>query len=126
MVATSGARLLQPAAIKAMREELFPLAALVTPNLDEAVILCDMEISDEEGLRVAARVLRQRYGCAALIKGGHLRGSKQAVDVFFDGKEELLLSAPFIEGVSTHGTGVYFILPRSLPRWPWERRCREP
>ncbi len=105
MVATSGARLLQPAAIKALREDLLPLAALVTPNLDEAVILCGMEIRDEEGLRAAARFLRQRYGCAALIKGGHLRGSKQAVDVFFDGEEELLLSAPFIEGVSTHGTG---------------------
>jgi hydroxymethylpyrimidine/phosphomethylpyrimidine kinase len=42
---------------------------------------------------------------AALLKGGHLRGLKQAVDLFYDGRQELLLTAPFIRGVSTHGTG---------------------
>jgi hydroxymethylpyrimidine/phosphomethylpyrimidine kinase len=46
-----------------------------------------------------------RFGCAALVKGGHLRGVRDAVDIFFDGRTELLLSAPFIKGVSTHGTG---------------------
>jgi len=40
-----------------------------------------------------------------LVKGGHLQGLKEAADVFFDGREELLLSAPFIHGVHTHGTG---------------------
>jgi hydroxymethylpyrimidine/phosphomethylpyrimidine kinase len=39
------------------------------------------------------------------VKGGHLRGTREAVDVFFDGKSELLLAAPFVRGVSTHGTG---------------------
>ena len=54
---------------------------------------------------MAARELRKRFGCAALVKGGHLRGLKEAVDIFYDGRQELLLSAPFIRGVSTHGTG---------------------
>jgi hydroxymethylpyrimidine/phosphomethylpyrimidine kinase len=39
------------------------------------------------------------------LKGGHLKDSREAVDVFFDGETELLLSAPFVKGVSTHGTG---------------------
>ena len=54
---------------------------------------------------MAARKLHERFGCAALVKGGHLRGLKEAVDIFFDGRRELLLTAPFVRGVSTHGTG---------------------
>ena len=105
MVSTSGARLLQPAAEKILREKVLPLATLVTPNLDEAEILADQKISSPENLRSAAREIRSRYGCAVLVKGGHLKNSREALDVFFDGETELLLSAPFIKGVSTHGTG---------------------
>ncbi len=104
MIATSGARLLKPRAMAAMRDRLLPLANLATPNLDEAKVLTDLEIHDVEDLRKAARRLRERYGCAALIKGGHLAGP-EAVDVFWDGTEELLLSAPRVRRVSSHGTG---------------------
>jgi hydroxymethylpyrimidine kinase/phosphomethylpyrimidine kinase len=105
MVATSGARLLQPAAEKILKEKLLPLAALVTPNLDEAEILAEQKIASPEDLRSAARKIFTRYGCAALVKGGHLKNCSEALDVFFDGENELLLSAPFVRGVSTHGTG---------------------
>jgi hydroxymethylpyrimidine/phosphomethylpyrimidine kinase len=105
MVATSGARLLQPAAEKILKEKLLPLAALVTPNLDEAEILAEQKISSPEDLRSATRKIYSRYGCAVLLKGGHLKNSRMAIDVFFDGKNELLLSAPFVKDVSTHGTG---------------------
>jgi hydroxymethylpyrimidine/phosphomethylpyrimidine kinase len=105
MVSTSGARLLRPAAEKILREKLLPLAALVTPNLDEAEILTEQKISSPEDLRFAARKIHSRYGCAVLAKGGHLKNSLVAIDVFFDGETELLLSAPFVKGVSTHGTG---------------------
>lgn len=105
MVATSGTALLKPSAMQALREELLPLATLVTPNLDEARLLLDSEIRDEEGLRRAGREIVRRFGCAALVKGGHLRGTREAVDVFYDGRTELLLSAPFVRGISTHGTG---------------------
>jgi hydroxymethylpyrimidine/phosphomethylpyrimidine kinase len=105
MVSTSGVRLLKPAAIALLKETLLPLATLVTPNLDEAEILAGGKLSSVEDLRGAARELHRRFGCAALVKGGHLRGLGVAVDVFFDGNRELLLSAPFVEGVSTHGTG---------------------
>ncbi len=105
MVATSGAVLLKPGAIRALCDELLPLAELITPNLDEAELLLSRRIRDEEELRQAARELVRRFGCAALVKGGHLRGARDAVDIFNDGRTELLLAAPFVRSVSTHGTG---------------------
>jgi hydroxymethylpyrimidine/phosphomethylpyrimidine kinase len=105
MVATSGAKLLQPAALKIFRGKLLPLAALITPNLAEAEILAGQKISGIEAMRGAARTIFARFGCAILVKGGHLKNSREAIDIFFDGKTELLLSAPFIKGVRTHGTG---------------------
>jgi hydroxymethylpyrimidine/phosphomethylpyrimidine kinase len=105
MISTSGAQLLKPEAIKVMRQRLLPLATLVTPNLDEAQILVGAKLTSVTDLRAAARTIYQRFGCAALVKGGHLRGLNQAVDIFYNGRRELLLSAPFVRGVSTHGTG---------------------
>jgi hydroxymethylpyrimidine/phosphomethylpyrimidine kinase len=105
MVSTSGARLLKPSAIELLKRELLPLAAVVTPNLDEAEMLVGRKLRSVEDLRAAARMLQRGFGCAALVKGGHLRGLKEAVDIFYDGKQELLLSAPFVRGVGTHGTG---------------------
>lgn len=110
MLSTSRTRLLEPAAEKILREKLIPLAALVTPNLDEAEILTEQKISSPEDLRSAARKIYARYGCAALVKGGHLAAepghpNREAMDIFFDGRTELLLSAPFVRGVPTHGTG---------------------
>jgi len=110
MLSTSRARLLEPAAEKALRQKLIPLAALVTPNLDEAEILAEQKISSPEDLRAAARKIYARYGCATLVKGGHLaeaagHPNREAIDIFFDGSTEWLLSAPFVRGVPTHGTG---------------------
>jgi hydroxymethylpyrimidine/phosphomethylpyrimidine kinase len=105
MVATSGARLLRPSAITILRKHLLPLATLVTPNLDEAEILAGRNLRDVEDLRCAAKEIHECFGCAALVKGGHLRGLAEAVDVLYDGKTEWLLTAPFVKGVSTHGTG---------------------
>jgi hydroxymethylpyrimidine/phosphomethylpyrimidine kinase len=104
MVSTSGARLLKSSAITLLKKELLPLATLVTPNLDEAEILVGRKLKSVENLRVAAKEIHERFGCAALVKGGHLR-SPEAVDIFFDGENELLLTAPFTKGVRTHGTG---------------------
>jgi hydroxymethylpyrimidine/phosphomethylpyrimidine kinase len=105
MVSTSGARLLQPAAIECLRHELLPLAELITPNLPEAEVLVDRKLRSVEDLRWAAKEIHRRFGCGALVKGGHLGNAKEAADVFFDGKSEWLLTALFIRGVSTHGTG---------------------
>jgi len=105
MVSTSGAQLLQKAAVNLLMTKLLPLATLVTPNLHEAELLVGRRLKSVEDLRLAAKELRRRFGCAALVKGGHLRGLNEAVDIYFDGKDELLLRAPFIRGVHTHGTG---------------------
>jgi len=105
MVSTSGTRLLAPGAIKLLLEELLPLAAVVTPNVDETIILTGHKPATVDGLRAAARQIHTRYGCAALVKGGHLPNNRTAVDIFFDGKTELFLAAPFIRGLKTHGTG---------------------
>jgi len=105
MISTSGARLLRHSAVNALEKMLLPLATLVTPNLQEAEILADRKLYSVEDLRAAARQINQRFKCAVLVKGGHLRGLKEAVDVFYTGREELLLKAPFIKCVGTHGTG---------------------
>jgi hydroxymethylpyrimidine/phosphomethylpyrimidine kinase len=105
MVSTSGARLLQLAAVKILQEKLLPLATLVTPNLVEAAMLAEQKISSPEDLRSAARKIQARFGCAVLAKGGHLKNSRTAMDIFFDGETELLLSTPFVKGIRTHGTG---------------------
>ena len=105
MVATSGARLLKPAAIRALTRELLPLAGIVTPNVPEAEALLGITIREPEDLRRAGRLIHERFGCAALIKGGHLADTREAIDVFYDGRTELLLSARRVRGVRTHGTG---------------------
>ena len=105
MISTSGARLLKPDGVKALMNKLFPLATLVTPNIPEAEALLGISICEPEDLRAAARALHEGFGCAALVKGGHLRNTHEAIDVFFDGKTELMLSCRRVRGVTTHGTG---------------------
>ncbi len=106
MIATSGAALLEPDAIAVYQERLFPLAALVTPNLDEArVLLAGRAISNETAMRSAGGELAGRHRTAFLMKGGHL-GADAALDVLClpDGRTHDFTS-PFLRGVSTHGTG---------------------
>ncbi len=108
MVSTSGRRLLQIEGIKALKEQLLPLAAIVTPNLAEAEILIGGKIRSLAQLRAAARVIYQSFGCAALVKGGHLREAGGAVD-FFHGREgEWMLSSPRAAKVALHGTGCVY------------------
>ncbi len=105
MIATSGDRLLQDDAITLYRERLFPRAAVVTPNLDEARALLGRDIVSVAEMQAAGRELASRHGCAWLIKGGHLRGNT-ATDVLVTASGEVHeFHAPFVPGVSTHGTG---------------------
>lgn len=104
-VATSGAKLARTEAWQTLCDRLLPLAALVTPNVLECEALLATKISSLEELRVAARELHRRFGTAILAKGGHVPDTRAAVDFYFDGEEEWMLSAPFIRGGSLHGTG---------------------
>lgn len=104
MVATSGRVLLEPEAIQIYQRDLFPLATLITPNLDEATRLLGHPIRDLAAMHRAARTLATKYGTAVLLKGGHLRG-RRAIDVFSSGDRTTEYSAAFLPGVKTHGTG---------------------
>lgn len=104
MIATSGDQLLDPEAVEAYEKELFPLAGLITPNLDEAGKLLGEQIQDRQAMERAARALSKKYGAAILLKGGHLSGD-HAVDLLFAKDKLTEFSAPFVRNVATHGTG---------------------
>ncbi len=104
MVATSGDILLEEEAIRVIRDELIPLATLVTPNVHEAAILVGEPIEDEDGMARAAEVIVTALGArAALVKGGHLSGDR-VVDILYDG-DIRAFRGPRIGSTSTHGTG---------------------
>jgi hydroxymethylpyrimidine/phosphomethylpyrimidine kinase len=104
MIASSGDRLLEAAAIDAYMDQLFPLATLITPNLDEAALLIGTEIKDREQMEKATKALARKYRTAILLKGGHLRGDN-AIDLLFHKNKLTEFSARFVRGVATHGTG---------------------
>jgi hydroxymethylpyrimidine/phosphomethylpyrimidine kinase len=124
MVATSGAHLLKPSAVAVLKDDLLPLATLVTPNVPEAEALTGYEITRPEDMRTVARLIRKHFGCAVLIKGGHLPKTDQAIDIFYDGRTELLMTAPRSKGVALHGAGcttsaviaAYCALGKALPQ----------
>jgi hydroxymethylpyrimidine/phosphomethylpyrimidine kinase len=105
MVATSGDPLLEPDAVSAIADELFPLATLVTPNLDEVAILLGERPRDVAAMERAARDLVTKRGArAALVKGGHLEHA-ELVDVLFDGRTVRRFTHGRVDTTSTHGTG---------------------
>jgi hydroxymethylpyrimidine/phosphomethylpyrimidine kinase len=106
MVAQSGDKLLQDAAVEALKRELIPLAGIITPNLPEAAVLLGRRIGSPAEIDAAAVELAA-LGCGAvLIKGGHLEGEKSD-DTLYLAKERRLLRLPG-ERIATrnnHGTG---------------------
>jgi hydroxymethylpyrimidine/phosphomethylpyrimidine kinase len=106
MVATSGDVLIRDDGARAIRDLLLPLAALVTPNTDEASVLTGEIVKDEESMRHAARRLVSFGAKAALITGGHDQGSdaSEIVDVLYDGAFTFF-THPRLATTSTHGTG---------------------
>jgi hydroxymethylpyrimidine/phosphomethylpyrimidine kinase len=104
MIATSGDRLLELKAIDAYKNDLFPFATLITPNLDEARLLLGTTIESREQMEKAAKMLANRFRSSILLKGGHLQGDK-AIDLLFHNDRLTQFSAPFVRGVATHGTG---------------------
>ncbi len=104
MVATSGSRLLKQDAMEVMTRELFPMAYLITPNMDEAAALLGATIRSREEMSQAALALAAEFDCAILLKGGHLSGD-EAPDVLVHLKEIHWLEGRRIHGVHTHGTG---------------------
>lgn len=105
MVATSGDALLASDAVAAMTSELFPLAALVTPNMPEAAVLLGVPPAQSEDAAAEQARAIARFGSAAvLVKGGHGRG-EEAVDILYSGGTITRLAAPRVDTWHTHGTG---------------------
>jgi hydroxymethylpyrimidine/phosphomethylpyrimidine kinase len=104
-VSSSGAPLAGEEALEAMKEYLFPLARIITPNLNEASVLSGMYIQNEKDVKEVAVKLRGYGPEAVIITGGHLQG--KASDLLFDGEEFLSIENDRLEG-EFHGTGCVF------------------
>lgn len=100
-----GDPLLHPSALDSLKRQLFPLATLVTPNLDEVRLLVDIDVVDDASQRDAARALHALGPRWALVKGGHLRSSPRAPDLLFDGSDFHEFDAARIDTGHDHGAG---------------------
>ncbi|MCZ6557534.1 MAG: bifunctional hydroxymethylpyrimidine kinase/phosphomethylpyrimidine kinase, partial [SAR324 cluster bacterium] len=105
MIATSGARLLKEDAVDALGKRIFPLASLITPNMDEAALLSGQQVNTDEHLASAAEEIYRRYGVPVLVKGGHLKGNDEAIDALYEGKAAEYFAAPYLQQVDSHGAG---------------------
>ncbi|MEA2499601.1 MAG: hydroxymethylpyrimidine/phosphomethylpyrimidine kinase [Actinomycetota bacterium] len=103
-VSKHGDKLLADDAVDALRERLFPLASVVTPNLHEASALVGFDIENTADMKRAAQALVAMGAETALVKGGHLPGDR-AVDVYYDGSTYEELEGPRYDTEDTHGTG---------------------
>jgi hydroxymethylpyrimidine/phosphomethylpyrimidine kinase len=108
MVAKSGDALLEPEARDTLISLLLPLAAVVTPNLPEAEVLCGFPITDMDGMRRAAETILARGPRCVVVKGGHMEGSGLSTDLFYDGERFHELPAERLATKNTHGTGCTF------------------
>lgn len=103
MVATAGSALIQNDAVQTMIRELFPLAAVITPNIPEAEVLSGMSIRTKEEMEAAAAKINASCGCAVLLKGGH--SVNDANDLLCADGRLRWFEGRRIENPNTHGTG---------------------
>ena len=103
MVATSGAKLISDDAADTLKEELFPLASVLTPNIPEAEVLVEMSVTNAEEMIEAAGKISETYHCAVLCKGGHSINDANDL-LYYDGKY-CWFEGKRIDNPNTHGTG---------------------
>jgi hydroxymethylpyrimidine/phosphomethylpyrimidine kinase len=100
-----GDPLLAREALDSLRDQLFPLATLVTPNLDEVRLLVDIDVIDSTSQRAAAKALHALGARWALVKGGHLRSSQRSCDLLYDGADFYEFDAERMHTGNDHGGG---------------------
>lgn len=103
MIATSGAALISDGAVSALKNELFPLATLITPNIPETEVIADMKITSADDMIKAAEIISREYGCSVLCKGGH--SLNDANDLLYSNGEHRWICGKRIDNPNTHGTG---------------------
>lgn len=105
MVSRTGDVLIAEGAIASLRQQLLPLADVLTPNRYEAQMLADMDIATLEDMRTAAKKICDLGPKAVIVKGGGFKGELRGVDVWFDGEQMEVLSTEQVDTTNTHGTG---------------------
>jgi len=105
MVSTGGDELVSKEAAAIMVGKLFPLAMVITPNLDEASFLTGSPIRTLQDMKTASSRLLESGAGAVLVKGGHLEDSPESIDLFYDGESYLEFRSPRLETSNTHGSG---------------------
>lgn len=108
LVNGQGQQFVDDEGVKAYQALLFPLATVITPNLDEAQILTGLVIKDRAGLYQAAEALMRYQPQAVLVKGGHLTHEDTILDLFYDGENFVELTAPRLSIDNPHGVGCTF------------------
>lgn len=103
MVATSGSKLISDDAVSVLKEKLFPLATVLTPNIPEAEVLFEQKITTKEDMIQAAKYISETYGCAVLCKGGHQLND--ANDLLYRNGSYQWFEGKRIQNPNTHGTG---------------------
>jgi hydroxymethylpyrimidine/phosphomethylpyrimidine kinase len=103
MVSTAGSRLIAEDAIDSLKQELLPIAEVITPNIPEGELLSGMTIRTPEDMETAAQKIGTEFGCAVLLKGGH--NLNDANDLLFDKKTLRWFRGKRIDNPNTHGTG---------------------
>ena len=103
MVSTSGSRLLDADAVDVLKERLFPLAEVLTPNIPEAEVLTGQKIRSGGDMADAAARIGETYGCAVLLKGGH--SLNDANDLLYRNGDIRWFCGKRIDNPNTHGTG---------------------
>jgi hydroxymethylpyrimidine/phosphomethylpyrimidine kinase len=105
MVATSGARLIEEQTTNRIIAELFPLATIITPNLDEAALLANLTISGVEDMYEAGKAILREGTKGLLLKGGHLPGEQITSLLYLNGVDPKVLISKKVETDNTHGSG---------------------
>ncbi|WBL27052.1 bifunctional hydroxymethylpyrimidine kinase/phosphomethylpyrimidine kinase [Zunongwangia sp. HGR-M22] len=105
MVATSGHKLIEDETIKSIVEKLFPLADVITPNMDEAAVLAEMKVETLEDMKKAGEKI-MKMGCkSVLMKGGHLKGDKITSLYFAENSQVYSYEFEKFDTSNTHGSG---------------------
>lgn len=112
MVAKSGDILLAQDAVGVLRQELIPLATVITPNIPEAGVLVGKPLENDRDFVEVSKIIRGWGAQIVVLKGGHRPsvsdGGSWVVDLYFDGKKVRMIRGPFVNTPHTHGTGCTF------------------
>ena len=130
MVSTSGAELLEKDAVRALCDQLLPVAKWITPNLPEAELILGRKLDDQEKIMQGAVDLNRKFGVSVLLKGGHANGIDQATDYICRDGKLYRMSSPLakVSKITAHGTGCTLsaaITAGLSLEFPWKQALTE-